>query len=233
LGIVGVAPWATLEFCKVLYTRVLATKDWHYPRVIVDINTKLPSRGRYFQLGETDPSPAIKESISELHLQGATVVVVPCNTAHILYDKWAESAPVTVPHIVKETLALAANAGSKVITPFVSSSLADSDLYGGFAEQLGFECRRLKSDEQSLIAAIINDVKIQGSVSNSNLESLMHLNKTLQAEGVDTVLFGCTELTIIGAELAKTTLKYFDSNVALAEAALKFLHLPSERIKTQ
>jgi aspartate racemase len=83
LGIVGVAPWATLEFCKVLYTRVLATKDWHYPRVIVDINTKLPSRGRYFQLGETDPSPAIKESISELHLQGATVVVVPCNTAHV------------------------------------------------------------------------------------------------------------------------------------------------------
>ena len=63
LGIVGVAPWATINFCKLLYGLIKAEKDWHYPRIIADINTKIPSRGRYFQLGETDPSPAIAMTI--------------------------------------------------------------------------------------------------------------------------------------------------------------------------
>ena len=44
LGIVGVAPWATIEFCKSFYSKIKAVKDWHYPRVIVDINSKIPSR---------------------------------------------------------------------------------------------------------------------------------------------------------------------------------------------
>ena len=66
IGVVGVAPWATLDFLNALYKRVPATKDWHFPRVLCDVNTKLPSRGRHFELGERDPSPFIKDSIAEL-----------------------------------------------------------------------------------------------------------------------------------------------------------------------
>lgn len=50
VGVVGVAPFSTVEFLKILYGLVLAEKDWHYPRVICDINTKIPSRGRHFEL---------------------------------------------------------------------------------------------------------------------------------------------------------------------------------------
>ncbi|WP_323018058.1 hypothetical protein [Castellaniella sp.] len=63
-------------FSGALYSLVPATKDWHYPRVLTDINTKLPSRGRHLDLGERNPAPYIRETIEELAVQGATCAVV-------------------------------------------------------------------------------------------------------------------------------------------------------------
>ena len=103
IGVVGVAPWATLDFCRAVYSLVDAEKDWHYPRLLIDANAKIPSRGRYLELGERDPSPLIRETIDELAEQGATVVAVPCNTAHLLYDRWASGARVAVPNLIEVT----------------------------------------------------------------------------------------------------------------------------------
>jgi aspartate racemase len=88
IGIIGVAPWSSIDFLNALHTQVKVTKDWHYPRVICDFNTKIPSRGRHFDLGEEDFSPYIKKNIVNLKEQGEEIVVVACNTAHIYFDKW-------------------------------------------------------------------------------------------------------------------------------------------------
>ena len=225
LGIVGVAPWATIDFCKVLYKQVRAIKDWHYPRVIADINTKLPSRGRYFQLGEIDPSPSIAATIRELYEQGATVVVVPCNTAHILYNKWAKDTPVPIPHIVRETLAQAKNAGIKSFTPLTSSSLAEYNLYGKFADEYNLNCERLGKNDQDVVADMINDVKMSGTVSNKNLNKFDEICLTLHGIGVESVIMGCTELTLLEKVINSRRLKPIDSNTALALSALKLLNI--------
>lgn len=224
IGVVGVAPWATLEFCKTLYAQIQATKDWHYPRVIADINTKIPSRGRHFQLGEEDPSPFIAATIAELHAQGATVVVVPCNTAHVLYETWGKDAPVPVPHIVEETVALAAEAGAMRIAPLTSSSLAGFDLYGRIAERRGLQCRRLDAEEQRVVSAMIEEVKQKGALSEASLADIDALAARLRADGVEACLLGCTELSGLLDRLARHGLKGFDSNVALARAAIRSLH---------
>jgi aspartate racemase len=230
LGIVGVAPWATIDFCKLLYQRIRATKDWHYPRVIADINSKIPSRGRHLQLGETDPSPAIAASIRELYEQGATVVVVPCNTAHILYEKWAKDSPVPLPHIVRETLMFAKRAGIKNFTPLTSFTLAAYDLYGKLADEFRLQCHRLNSDEQSLVSIMIEDVKMHGDITDANLNKFDELAKKLQSFGVEALIMGCTELSSLMVRIKKGNLKAIDSNIALAFAALKALHLPDHLI---
>lgn len=223
IGVVGVAPWATLEFCKTLYAQVRATKDWHYPRVVADINTKIPSRGRHLQLGEEDPSPFIAATIAELHAMGATVVVVPCNTAHILYQTWAANAPVPVPHIVEETVSLALEAGARRICPLTSSSLASFDLYGRLTEQSGLQCRRLDADEQRLVSRMIEEVKQEGSLSEPTLGELETFAARLRADAVDACLLGCTELSGTREHLARHGIEGFDSNVALARAAIRHL----------
>jgi aspartate racemase len=230
LGVVGVAPWATLEFCKIFYKKINAIKDWHYPRVLLDINTKLPSRGRYFQLHETNPSPFIAKTIDELYEQGATVAVVPCNTAHILYEEWAKDSLIPVLHIVRETLSMVADAGINSITPFTSSSLAENNLISSLSDELGIECRRLNEDDQYLVSRIIENIKIFGNITKKNNCAFKSLINRIKSDDIGGVIIGCTELTILGEKFLKNNIPFFDSNEALANAAIKSLKLPKERI---
>lgn len=231
LGVVGVAPWATIDFCRELYACVRASKDWHYPRVLLDVNTKIPSRGRHLQLGETDPAPAIAETIRELAASGATVAVVVCNTAHILRDRWARGAPIPVLDILDETVAAAAAAGARRVAPLVSASLAARDLYGERARARGLDCEPLPPTGQRLVEDLIETVKVSGGFGPSGEDRLRALLASLAAASVDTVIGGCTELSGAGPLARAAGLRFVDSNAALARAALLALGMPAERLR--
>jgi aspartate racemase len=230
LGVVGVAPWATLQFCEVLYREIYATKDWHFPRVILDINSKLPSRGRHLQLGEADPSPFIAASIRELESQGATVAVVVCNTAHILFDRWGHSTPIPVLNIVDEAVASARRSEASVVVPLTSQSLADYDLYGKAVERAGMTCVRTSPHKQIEINQLIETVKKTGSISDKNRSMPDDMVGAWHDAHVDTVLLGCTELSLLSPRLQSAGFRVVDSNVCLARAALARLRLPRARL---
>jgi aspartate racemase len=233
LGVVGVAPWATLEFCRALYQAVRATKDWHYPRLLLDINTKLPSRGRHLQLGETDPSAAIAATIDELARQGATLAVVVCNTAHILYGRWASNAPIPVLHVIDETVQAAAERGAMRVAALVSASLAERDLYGERAAARGLTCSRVGAADQRVVSDVIEAVKVSGTMSAPTASAVRGLLERLKSDGVDTIIAGCTELSVLAGPCAEVGLRFVDSNAALATAALRRLGLPDGRIDRQ
>lgn len=219
LGVVGVAPWATLEFCRCFYSLVDAEKDWHYPRVLLDINTKLPSRGRHLQLGETDPSPFIAATIAELAAAGATIAVVACNTAHILFDRWAANSPIPVLNIVDATIEQARLSGARDVMALTSESLARYDLYGKTAEAAGFSFHSLPAEFQKIVNGLIEEVKVRGDLSQEGHLAFSQLLKYLSNLTVDSIFIGCTELSILTMELQNIGLKVIDSNVALARAA--------------
>ena len=231
LGVVGVAPWATLDFCRALYEQVAAAKDWHYPRVLLDVNTKLPSRGRHLQLGETDPSPAIAATIRELAGQGATLAVVVCNTAHILFERWSQQSPIPVLNIVEETIRATVASGAALVTPFASRSLADSDLYGAAAQGQGLRVHRLAEPFQRWVSGFIEQIKVSGALGATEHEQLGVLAGHLRDSGVDTVILACTELSLLQAPLRDLGLKSVDSNRALARAALLHLGVSAELLR--
>ncbi|MCR4509702.1 aspartate/glutamate racemase family protein [Pseudomonas sp. GLN_6] len=219
IGVVGVAPWATIDFLRALYLQVAAEKDWHYPRVLCDINTKLPSRGRHLQLGERDPSPFIAETIVELAHQGASLVVVPCNTAHILYPAWAADAPVAVPSIVQASVVAVAGASGQVAV-FASRSVYQHGLYERALSAAGLSMAVLSTQQIALVDALIAAVKVAGHVPLELLPQVESLLAGLAERGVGALILGCTEL----AELAPLGRRHLscvvDSNAALARAAL-------------
>lgn len=216
---VGVAPWATLEFCRCFYGLVPAHKDWHFPRVLLDINTKLPSRGRHLQLGEQDPSPYIAETIAELAQAGATVAVVACNTAHILYDNWARDAPIPVLHIVRSSVDQAFRLGARRLMVLTSSALAKRNLYGWEAGQSGLSSVLLPPDLQSIVNAWIDAIKTRGCLSQGKAAAVAQLIEHALEAQVDTVLLGCTELSPLRPHFESAGLCIVDSNEALAMAA--------------
>jgi aspartate racemase len=220
IGIVGVAPWATLSFCSELYKLVDAKKDWHYPRLIIDANTKIPSRGRYFDLGETDPSPYIKKTILELQNAGAGVIVVPCNTAHIFYHSWAEGISTPVPHIIDSTVLRATKIGSGTVSVLESLSMRRFGLYKQSIEDAGNTYISLTDKQAKLVSGLISTVKVEGEPSKQDGEKFETLLLALKRQGTDTLILGCTELSIFTSYINRHSLQVIDSNIELARAAL-------------
>jgi len=231
LGVVGVAPWATLEFCKIFYQQVAAAKDWHYPRILIDINTKIPSRGRHLQLGEADPSPAIGETIRGLAQRGATVAVVVCNTAHVLFERWSTSLPIPVLNIVEETVRHAATSGASCIATLASKSLVASRIYDNAAERAGLSICDVEPEWQERVNDWIETVKTSGRITSEDKVALGYFIDLLRAKRVDTVLLGCTELSVLQGQLDDAGFRVIDSNYALAAAALAKINTDHRLLK--
>lgn len=222
IGVVGVAPWATIDFLKALYAQVAASKDWHYPRVLCDINTKLPSRGRHLELGERDPSPYIAATIDELADQGATLVVVPCNTAHILYERWSRDARVPVPNIIEACVAAIGSSGGRRAAVFASASLRRHGIFSRAIRDAGMEAIELDPRQGEVVDHAIAAVKQSGGIPTAIRQQIgLLLADLAERQGVDSLILGCTELAGLEA-LARTSLHHVaESNHALANAALR------------
>lgn len=222
LGVVGVAPWATLQFLECLYSLVPARKDWGYPRVIVDINTKIPSRGRHLDLKEEDPSPHIAATLIELANAGSTRVVVACNTAHILSSRWMNMSPVPVIDIVeaavRDTQTVSKTSRAVVLA---SRSLQRAHTYDDRLRSRGVESVNLDSSLRDLTTVVIEAVKTGGCAPSDLHNFVDRLAAFAHEQGADTVLLGCTELSLLSEQLRKSGLLVVDSNRSLALRALK------------
>lgn len=223
IGIVGVAPWATVDFLSQIYALVPAKKDWDFPRVIVDANCKIPSRGRYFDLGETDPSPFIADTIDELIDAGATAIAVPCNTAHVLFDRWSQRAGDKMVSIIAATLdAIDAPKGSKVAV-LGSTHLVKNGTYTTPLKERDLIPVALRADQQKVVGQVISEVKVSNSLEGPTAKALASLFGEFQNEGVTDIVLGCTELAqgLRSAQKHRFSGKLIDSNVELAKAALQ------------
>lgn len=229
IGVLAVAPWSALDFLKVLYDQLTVEKDWHYPRIICDINTKIPSRGRHFELGEEDFTPYINKNLESLKEQGAEILVVACNTAHIYFDKWSNVTGVDVLSITDVCASSLKNIGHQLsdfkqhtAVVFSGYSLWKTNLYQDSIRGYGINIFELSEEEARLINSLINCIKINGVLNDSILlGNLTNLLLRLKENHVDTIVLGCTELTKIEQIANKYIKNIIDSNMTLAQAIIR------------
>jgi len=218
IGVVGVAPWATLDFCRHVYSLVTAKRDWNYPRVLVDLNTKIPSRGRHLQLGERDPSPFIAATIEELAIQGATVCVVPCNTAHILFDRWGRKAPIPVLNIIDAVVSRLTELEFRSAVILGSSSVIESRIYTDRLAPAGIAVKESPLP-QEFVTECIESVKQTGQMTATQEQRIHQQFSSRSSDLKSAVVLACTELSPITEVIGKEAV--VDSNVELARASLK------------
>ena len=220
LGIVGMSPYATLEFLKIFYNLIPTKKEWEYPRVLLDMNTKIPSRGRYFELGEENPSLYISQTIKELHNQGADCILIPCNTVHILIDEWGKQSPIPIISILEAVTEEAKNYQGKIIT-FGTKTTKKKRIYTNLLIEKGLLATDVDDKQQNIISSIIEEIKKFGYFDDKNhllKELLNNLDKS-----ITTIILACTELSYIKKYLEENGFNAIDSNTALAKKAIKFI----------
>lgn len=220
VGVLGLAPYATIDFLHKLSDETPASKDWHHIRSIVDMNSKIPSRGRAIELGEADPTPFMRAAILDLQRAGAAFVVIPCNTAHCYYDAVVKGLGVEVLSIVEATAAHVAAQRPRIarIGLMASRSTVKFGLYHKAFEPFSVQVIALP-EVQDMISAIIERVKL-GQDGEDTRALARDCAQKLIDRGAQGVILGCTELPLVLAD-DDIPIAVFDSNRVLAQAVLR------------
>ena len=85
IGIVGgMGPYAGIDLIKKIFDLTITKKDQdHVPITMISTPHRIPDRTKFIK-GEIKKNPAIEISkiIKKLSNQGASIIGMPCNTAH-------------------------------------------------------------------------------------------------------------------------------------------------------
>ncbi len=220
IGVLGVAPAATADFYQRLIALTPTRKDWEHVRVLIDSNPKLPSRGRHLDLGEADPSPFLRESIRELVNRGASVVAVPCNTAHILYERYAAGLEDMVPNMIDvavDALVQSCGGAPRQLAVLGSRNTVKYDLYGQRLARLGGDCLEM-TRWQPEISALIEHVKQSRAVA-IGMARMRALVEEVVIAGAGALVVACTELSVL-VQPEGVGVPVIDGNIELARHCL-------------
>ena len=219
VGVLGLSPYATIDFLRKLADVTPAEKDWEHLRVLVDIDTKIPSRGRAIELGEEDPTPGMRDAVLRLSRAGAGFVVIPCNTSHCFYEDVVGDLGVTVLNIIEETAAhiISDCPGIKTVGLMASRSTVRYELY-----HKAFATRNVAvlalPELQDTVSDIIERVKV-GNDGAETRDMAKTCAEKLIAKGAEGIILGCTELPLVLQE-GEVPVPVYDSNRTLALAVL-------------
>ena len=105
LGILGgLGPAASCYLYQMLIDHTPAVRDQDHIDLVLSSRASTPDRTAFI-LGKSDEDPftVMEQDGESLVAYGATVLAIPCNTAHYFYDRLSRSLPVPVLNMVQLT----------------------------------------------------------------------------------------------------------------------------------
>lgn len=216
VGIIGgMGPDATVELMHRVIRRTPADDDQDHIHVVAESNPKIPSRIAHLLEGaDADPTSELVRIARNLEAAGATLLAMPCNTAHAYAD--AIRGAVTIPML--DMVALTA-ARAQVAAPgariglLASSAVHRTGLYAAAVAPLGMSI--VTPHQQDALMELIRAVK-RGAAGTRERASLGAVAAELAARS-DALVIACTELSVIGAGIAGIA-PVLDSLDVLADA---------------
>lgn len=215
IGIVGgVGPYAGIDLLKNIFDNTLAKRDQdHLDALLFSLPSKIKDRTEYL-LGEVDENPgySIAKIISDLEKSGATVVGIPCNTAHspeifslVMDELHKQGSHIELLHMINETIDFI-----KVNYPHVSkigvlstTGTYKQKIYSNTLKDNGFEAivPTLYLQEKCVHSAIYHPeygIKSKSNPFHPNAKKNLEVAlEYLKENGAEAVILGCTEIPLV------------------------------------
>jgi len=220
LGVIGgMGPLATADFyLKLLQATPVARDEDHIPTLIHSV-PQIPSRPAAMLRGGPSPLPELLAARDRLLAAGATLLAMPCNTAHHWHAELVEGCTAPFPHIAD---AVAAELPAGVQRMGIIATAAT--LAGGiYQRRLDARLQWLAPDDAQFDAAVqpaIDAVKCNAAARGGPL--LVPVIEGLLAQGAQCVVLACTELPVaLDAIASPLRVQCIDSTAALARACVR------------
>ncbi len=225
LGVIGgMGPLATAAFLRVLALETLAKRDQDHLRVLVDSDPSIPDRTTFLMGRGEDPRPALARVAQRLEAAGATLLVMPCNTANLLADSIAGAVTVSVLPWIDIGAEAAARAGGTTGLLATDGTVV-AGVYQRAIERFGSSTMvPLPADQRIVMDAIYGPtgVKATGTVTRDIQGDLWRVVDELVQRGADNILLACTELPLaIPANDPRWPVVAIDPARAVARAAIR------------
>lgn len=193
----GMGPEATIELMGRVLRGTEASGDQDHIPLLVYNNPQVPSRVEAFMGTGPSPVPTLVSMARSLIAAGATLLAMPCNTAHLALEEIRSQLP--VPILDMTGLVAARVVGAKRVG--VLGTLATMRLRLYDRSLTGIDVVYPSPHGQRATAAVIDEVKARGSwvVDPGPLDAAM---ADLVASGAERLVLGCTELSLLASRLA-------------------------------
>lgn len=237
IGIVGgVGPFAGVDIVKKIIEETIAVKDQdHLPVLLSSQPHRIADRTKYLVgLVDTNPAYALAEIIQELAQAGATVVAIPCNTAHApqIFDVVKEElqkkgCKVKLLNLIEETANyIKETQGNIAVGVLSTTGTKNTGLYRLILQQNNLQAVEPDDKTQETVHAAIYDEKygikaISSPVTNRARQELITAIGGLKQQGAQAVVLGCTELPLALPEKENDGIPLIDPNRILARALIK------------
>lgn len=223
----GMGPAATVDFFGKLVAATPAQRDQDHLPVLIHSVPQIPDRSDSFLHGAPSPEPLLVEFAQRLQAAGASVIVIPCNTAHLWHDAVSAAVSVPVLHIVDPVIAALRQALPGLDAPRVgllgTTATVESSLYPARGEArgaAGIEWLVPTPDEQqAFVSRGIHAVKAGQIELGGHL--LRAAAQALIARGAQAVVHACTEIPVVlgGDDFGVPA---FDATRLLADATVEW-----------
>lgn len=234
----GMGPYAGLDLAQKIHRHTDARTDQeHLSVALVSYPGWIPDRSTYlFDPSKPTPVPALTKIAQRLDAAGATLVGMPCNTAHCppIFDALSErlreaGSGVHLIHMIEETARHLRDAFPGVERVGVLSSLAvhQLTLYKDVLQEAGFSVARPDDQTQrEVVNEVIFDedygIKAQSApVSERARADLLRAVEDLKSDGAEAVILGCTEFPLAIPERRARGLPMVDPTRVLARALIR------------
>ena len=203
VGVIGgVGPQATAYFLDMVVRLTQADRDQDHLDMVVLDHASIPDRTAFILGTSTDdPGPVMADDARRLAAFGAAFLVLPCNTAHHFTQEIEAAVEIPLVSIVAETVAEVVR---RVGTPRAVGLLATTGtvraaVYQDALAAVGAQAVLPDEREQAALMRIIYEqVKAGRPVDVPAFHGLVG---SLRERGAQAVVLGCTELSVVAADL--------------------------------
>ena len=149
---------STVYFYQMLTEHTPAQCDQDHLDIVISSRASTPDRTAYI-LGESedDPFAQMERDAEMLVKYGATILAIPCNTAHYFYDRLARSLPVPILNMVRLTVQHAKAQGCTRLGILATSGTVGSCTYQRMCRTEGIDFAIPSLPRQTQLMNIIYD----------------------------------------------------------------------------
>ena len=159
--------------------------------------------------------PPLHEAALELEDLGCEVLATPCVTGHYRSDEW--SAGLQTAHLVhmpRETARYLALAGKRCVGIMATDGTGHARVLQNELEAYGLKAVLPDAENQAKVMSIIYDDVKRGRPAN--MRAFDEVSAHLREQGCDSVILGCTELSVINAPAKSHGMVVVDAMEVLA-----------------